>query len=193
MTRELPTQEFDSGDALFALADDLRILAWNRAIERLTGMPAEQAIGRFCWEVLGGVEAEAAAVCHPGCSYARAVRVRRPVASHEVVIRTARGSRSVSLSTVEVRGGERPVFLQLMREAGPAQSARPGPRLPGVLSPRQQQVLELLGEGLRVKEIAARLGLCETTVRNHIRAILLRLGCHSQLEAVTKALREGIV
>ena len=37
------------------------------------------------------------------------------------------------------------------------------------------------------KVIAARLGLAEDTVRNHIRAILMALGSHSQLEAVAKA------
>jgi len=41
--------------------------------------------------------------------------------------------------------------------------------------------------GVRAKEIAARLGLAETTVRNHIRLLLRRLECHSQLEAVARA------
>ncbi len=193
MAPEPSRQEFDSGDALFALDPELRIVSWNRATERLTGTPAEQAIGRRCFEVLGGIEADGVAVCHPGCSYARLVRERRPVGSHEAMIRTNRGARRVSLSTVAVRGGDRPVFLHLMREAQAAQPARPEPGQPRVLSPRQQQVLEFLGEGLRAKEIASLLRLSETTVRNHIHAVLRRLGCHSQLEAVTKAQRQGIV
>ena len=55
------------------------------------------------------------------------------------------------------------------------------------LSPRQQQNLALMARGVRVREIAAQLGLSETTVRNHVRGILKRLGCHSQLEAVARA------
>jgi DNA-binding NarL/FixJ family response regulator len=55
------------------------------------------------------------------------------------------------------------------------------------LSPRQQQILALMARGVRVREIAAQLGLSETTVRNHVRGILKRLGCHSQLEAVARA------
>ncbi len=55
------------------------------------------------------------------------------------------------------------------------------------LSPRQRDVLVLISGGVRVKEIAARLGLSETTVRNHVRLLLRRLGCHSQLEAVARA------
>ena len=55
------------------------------------------------------------------------------------------------------------------------------------LSPRQRDVLVLMSGGVRVKEIAARLGLSETTVRNHVRLLLRRLECHSQLEAVARA------
>jgi DNA-binding NarL/FixJ family response regulator len=55
------------------------------------------------------------------------------------------------------------------------------------LTPRQQEVLGLLADGAPAKVIAARLGLAEHTVRNHIRAILIALGSHSQLEAVAKA------
>jgi DNA-binding NarL/FixJ family response regulator len=55
------------------------------------------------------------------------------------------------------------------------------------LSPRQRQVLALLARGVRARDIGARLGLSEATVRNHIRALLRRLDSHSQLEAVARA------
>lgn len=59
----------------------------------------------------------------------------------------------------------------------------------GRLSPRQLEVLELLASGIPARQIAVRLGLAETTVRNHIRHLLRKLGCHSQLEAVAVAYR----
>lgn len=61
------------------------------------------------------------------------------------------------------------------------------------LSVRQREVLELLAEGVPAREIAVRLGLAETTVRNHIRCLLRKLGCHSQLEAVATAYRLGLL
>lgn len=61
------------------------------------------------------------------------------------------------------------------------------------LSPRQRQVLTLLADGLGPSAIARRLGLSITTVRNHIAAVLHRLGCHSQLEAVAIARRRGLI
>jgi DNA-binding NarL/FixJ family response regulator len=55
------------------------------------------------------------------------------------------------------------------------------------LSPRQREILTLLDQGIVVRAIAVRLGLTESTVRNHVSALLRRLGCHSQLEAVARA------
>lgn len=75
--------------------------------------------------------------------------------------------------------------------------SQPAARMPGGsrldLSARQQEVLELLANGVPARAIAARLGLAEATVRNHIRLILLKLGCHSQLEAVAVAFRLRLV
>ena len=193
------SEGFRSGDALFSFDPDLRILSWNRAAEELTGVPAAEAVGRRCWEILGGRDELGALVCHAGCSYARLARDGWPVPSHELTIRADGGRREVSLSTIALRGGEDPVFLHLML---PAQGASPGePEAPAPLpeervpdlTARQREVLRLLAEGRPAKLIARELGLAETTVRNHIRAVLLELGCHSQLAAVAKGRRLGII
>ncbi len=49
-------------------------------------------------------------------------------------------------------------------------------RSESVLSPREQQLVELLGERLTNKEIAAHLNLSEQTVKNHVHNILRKLG-----------------
>ncbi|HET8529334.1 MAG TPA: helix-turn-helix transcriptional regulator [Gaiellaceae bacterium] len=61
------------------------------------------------------------------------------------------------------------------------------------LSPRQHEVLALLAEGLGPRAISARLGVAVPTARNHVAAVLHRLGCHSQLEAVAAARRRGLL
>ena len=61
------------------------------------------------------------------------------------------------------------------------------------LTAREGEVLALLGEGCRADQIAARLGVSIATVRNHIRAILRKLECHSQLEAVAESRRRGLL
>lgn len=61
------------------------------------------------------------------------------------------------------------------------------------LSPRQHDVLVLLGEGVSPAAIAARLDLSLPTVRNHIAAALHKLDAHSALEAVVVARRQGLL
>ncbi len=56
------------------------------------------------------------------------------------------------------------------------------------LSPREREVLRLLGEGLQVADMAERLGLRYSEVRAHIRTILLKLKANSRAEAVAKYL-----
>jgi PAS domain S-box-containing protein len=187
-------ETFRTGDALFAFDEKLCVRSWNKAAEELTGIPAREAVGRFCWEVLGGLDEEGSLVCHAGCSNARLAREGWPVRSRDLRVRTPAGRRRVSLATIALQRGERPVFLHLMRDdPRPAAAGRGGPgRTPG-LTPRQRQVLALLAEGVPAKVIAVRLGLAEPTVRNHIRAILRALGCHSQLEALAHARRLELV
>jgi DNA-binding CsgD family transcriptional regulator len=61
------------------------------------------------------------------------------------------------------------------------------------LTPRQREVLVLLGDGASTTQIATTLGLAEETVRNHIRQLLRRLGVHTRLAAVAYARREGLI
>lgn len=61
------------------------------------------------------------------------------------------------------------------------------------LTPRQTEVLRLLGEGLSTQAIAGRLGVAVETARNHIRGVLRGLGVHSRLEAVVEGRERGLL
>lgn len=61
------------------------------------------------------------------------------------------------------------------------------------LSPREQQVLELVATGQSTGGIASALDLSQHTVRNHIRNVLTKLGAHSKLEAVVIAARDNLI
>jgi two-component system nitrate/nitrite response regulator NarL len=61
------------------------------------------------------------------------------------------------------------------------------------LTPRERQVLRLMAEGLPNKNIAARLGISEHTVKFHINAILGKLGAGSRTDAVVRATRLGLI
>jgi two-component system NarL family response regulator len=61
------------------------------------------------------------------------------------------------------------------------------------VSPREIEVLELLAGGLRNKEIGFRLGVSEATVNSHVKHILEKLHATDRTQAVTIALRRGII
>jgi NarL family two-component system response regulator YdfI len=60
-------------------------------------------------------------------------------------------------------------------------------------TPRETDVLRMLAEGLVNKDIAARLGISEHTVKFHISSILDKLGASTRTEAVTLGIRRGLI
>jgi DNA-binding NarL/FixJ family response regulator len=58
------------------------------------------------------------------------------------------------------------------------------------LTPREQQVLQLLAQGSENREIAHSLGISERTVKNHITNILTRLGLKNRTQAALWAQRQ---
>lgn len=110
-------REFRSDEALFAFDRNLAVVSWNEGAAKLTGIPAEAALGRPCWELLGGVDADGNRVCHAGCAGARLASRGSPVENQRLLIRTATGDRRATwLSTIAVRGGDEPLTLHLLRD-----------------------------------------------------------------------------
>ena len=65
------------------------------------------------------------------------------------------------------------------------------PMLP--LTLREEEVLRLMAEGLRNKEIAARLGISERTATFHVGNVLSKLGADGRVEAIHLARRQGLI
>ena len=61
------------------------------------------------------------------------------------------------------------------------------------MTPRERQVLELLGEGLSNRRIAERLGISEHTVKFHLASVFGKLGATTRAEAVRRAFRRGML
>src|SRR5215208_3888437 len=75
------------------------------------------------------------------------------------------------------------------KKEAPAPDRRDRPEL----TTRQLEVLRLLSEGRKAKEISKELYLSPATIRNHIRSLLQALGVHSQLEALTNTRELGLL
>jgi DNA-binding NarL/FixJ family response regulator len=86
----------------------------------------------------------------------------------------------------QVHGGARPMPEEVGRKLADRIHLQ-------TLTPREVEVLELVAKGLRTKEIAAALFVSEDTVQGHIKNIFSKLNVHDRSEAVTVAIRRGIL
>ncbi|HSJ44497.1 MAG TPA: response regulator transcription factor [Euzebyales bacterium] len=148
--------------------DDLRDRQAAAAAVVLTALTDEAELGR-------AVEAGAAAVLHKSVDVTELLEVIRRVAHGATVL--AAGPTSSWLRALAAER-ERTWMARTIRDT---------------LTPRETEILQLLAAGHGSDAIAARLVISADTVQTHVRNLLGKLGVGSRLEAVTLALRMGIV
>jgi DNA-binding NarL/FixJ family response regulator len=144
-----------------------------------------------------------------GASSVRTLKQRSP--STRVLMLTAADERAVLLEAMDagcdgfvtkrqdigevlaavtaVLRGDTPISPDMV---GALLGSRPSP-LGGNLTPRESDVMQLIGAGCSNQQTARELGISVHTVRNHVQHILDKLGAHSQLEAVAIASRLGLL
>ncbi len=109
--------------------------------------------------------------------------------AHGFVLKTAPLAELISVIN-HAAAGKVTIHAHVLYEAvqrnrrSPAQ--RPGP---GRLTPREEEVLDLIGQGLDNRAIAGHLRISLATARSHVQRVIEKLGVHSKLQAM-KHLRE---
>ena len=64
---------------------------------------------------------------------------------------------------------------------------------PVELTPKQTRILRLLAKGLSNNEISQAMSIAESTVKNHVAALMKKLGAHGRMQAVIIAMKRGMV
>ncbi len=202
-------------DGVFAIDAKQRITFWNHGCSQLFGLPAEQVVGRPCHEVVKGEGPPGHPICMQGCPMGRLNMGENAPKTFALLVRDGNEKElRLSVSVVLVPTGPKDSWTcvhLLHSEAAlnvievmdyPRQKRWPaygagGPRRGGAaafaLTAREQEVLELLAEGLATPMIAELLDIQLVTVRNHIQHIQEKLGVHSQAETVAYAYRHNLV
>jgi len=140
------------------------------------------------------------------------LRARRPSAG--IVVLTASSADHVLLSAIEAgasgflsktrsldevtaavraaAAGESVISPEMLARLLP-RFGRGSPQAADELTEREREVLALVAEGLSNAAIAERLVVSVHTVRNHIASLSAKLGAHSKLEALSIAVRRGLL
>jgi DNA-binding NarL/FixJ family response regulator len=81
---------------------------------------------------------------------------------------------------------------RVLQEISEEKKSDPNREKIDTLTERERQVVGLVGEGLKNKQIAARLFISETTVTHHLSSVFSKLEVSDRLELVVYAFRHGL-
>lgn len=95
-----------------------------------------------------------------------------------------------ALAQTAGRGSVRTESLEA--EAPPSDFIREEAQKIATLTRREMEVLKLVGQGMTVRQTAARLGVAESTIGNHKYRLMRKLGVKTSLEALRIAVRHGL-
>lgn len=174
---------------------DNPIVAVNGAFCALTGYSAAEAIGRNCRFLAGpGTDPSARAALRS------AIEQGRPALTELLNYKKDGTPFRNAVMIAPILGPEGTIAYHLGSqmdvtvEANPPTSIRrqrAAERMRS-LTPRQRQVLEQMIQGLRNKQIAARLGIDEKTVKMHRAALLIKLGAATSADAIRFGVEAGL-
>jgi PAS domain S-box-containing protein len=196
-----------SGDGVFAVGPEGRVVLWNRAAEKILGWSAREVMGRPCCDVFVGVDDHGNRLCYKGCHVMSLVKLGEPVQHFDMETRTKAGRPVwLDISILEAPssgpGGALAIhlfrdvtttreLLRLVHERLQAPSAPPDEAT--ALTRRELEVLRLMAGGANTKALAERLHVSPATIRNHAQNIFAKLGVHSRLEAVAYATQHHLL
>jgi len=207
-------------NGVYAVDLDQRVILWNHEAERILGWNAEEALGTYCFDLIGGAHLSSQdsqePLCRQDCPVIRLARNAEVAPPQRIRAITKSGtSRWLLIIHVLVPSDRRElgvlihVFTDVTQEM---EAERLLQRLSAVLeqpdapsqvskelssteslTSRELDVLRLLARGTETGQIAQNLVISPVTVRNYIQRILAKLGVHSRLEAVVLAFRQGVL
>lgn len=198
-----------SGEAVFAIDGADRIILWNKPCEALLGLPARRVLGKPCYEVMCGRDANDNVYCHRNCAVAHQARQMKddPVNRFSLTVRAGGDGKpkKVSSSLIAIPSYH-PALTTVVHVLRAETDKSPAPAAPEPLAPlqtgegesvaltaREKEILRCLAEGLSTVAVSKKLAIAAVTVRNHVQKILQKLDVHSKLEAVVLAHRNKLI
>lgn len=186
----IQADHFITGDPAFAVDRHGSVVFWNEAAEQIFGYSVTQALEAKCWELMCGQDTNGNRYCIKHCPLIEMAFLHEPVQTFQTSFENSshrQRSFSVSCLTVFDTPGDEMLLHICHPEEKPAQLARQQASSqppPDELSSREVEVLALLAEKVKTRDIASRLGISIRTVRTHIQHLMYKLRVHKRQEAI---------
>ena len=190
----------ERGGATISTDGTGRIVAWSHGAEELLGHRASAVQGKPLHEVLKSRDTFGNRIsCE--CGVREMLRRGEQVRRHVITVAVASGEskRVVLFVRPQEPSSSRTHVYEIRPDARSQQGdrrtadRRPTRSVVGTLTSAELNVLKLLAGGMRAQEVASSLSVSLTTVRNHIQHLFRKLKVHTQGEAISLALRSGLV
>jgi PAS domain S-box-containing protein len=210
-----------AADGAFVINENQQLVYWNQAAQEILGYSPTEVIQQNCFDILQGQSDDGHPICRYHCKVATAALQGKRVTNFDTRIYTKSGELcwvNVSTFTVPLNDNSDGFFIvhifrdvtrnkqneqfidQILNAAANLQGQFTEPSAPNdshltppELTDREREVLALLADGSSTAEIAKSLSISPATARNHIQNILHKLQVHSRLEAVSYALKHGLI
>lgn len=200
-TRTLPPWVHDLGVPAWVISADYRIQFLNPLAEQLLDIQSEHAQGQDCAHIIGGQSSEGI-ICKQPCFIKDMLEKQVPVPPIAMKVGTPETTQHwikvVYLPVDDSQEGgpclvccavdfdlPRRLERYIQKIALRSSVSRRLEKLPvEPLSKRELEILELLANDCTLRTIARRLFISHSTVRNHVRNLLAKIGAHSIHEAI---------
>lgn len=196
---DIQTGHYITGDPAFAVNRQGMVVFWNDAAEETFGYQSSQALGKKCWELLCGHDTNGNRYCYKKCPLIEMAFLHEPVHSFLSSFETASHTQkefSVSCLTVfDEPGDEMLMHICHPESSKQHQTNRQSAAKPHLdeLSARELEILGLLAEKVKTRDVAARLSISVRTVRTHIQHIMYKLNVHKRRDAILEGKRLGLI
>lgn len=214
--------EFVDGaaDPAYAVGGSGLIVAWNQAAVDTFGLTQEEVVGKSCFEVICGKDADNA-VCAKKCIVREIAKADHKVSGFDLHVPTVKGDQWFSVTVVVVyvsNNGRLPYTIHILRNIdlykridallrdyvlSENKSTRSNavPMIPGNgvptretnITKRELEILKLVAKSETSQSIGEKLNISPITVDNHMQNVLKKLNAHSRLEAVLRAGHVGLL
>ncbi len=180
-----------------------RIITYlNGRAEELLGRSSDRCIGKPCYQVIRGKTGKGEKFCSEQCPAVRQLYRQNEIEPFRIRVGVGRRARWVQVVMIAAESPDLTGVCMIhcviddeKEQRLKSYLARVMTRTPGArlgkrevtsfrLTRREKEILSLLSRDASLYEIADKLHLSYTTVRNHVQHILRKLGVHSIMEAV---------